>query len=139
MRGQAGFFDVDERLKELSTVSAVRGLTAHVGLVKLNDLVLAPKRAGRGVGGHALADAVGHEPSGLVGHAQHAVKLMRRHALFGRGDQVRGKQPLVQRDMAALHHRSGSRLRQASATLPCERWRGPHCGRSDQRCWRPWR
>jgi hypothetical protein len=44
---------------------------AVVGFVGLNHLSLATKRRGVRVG-HHLADAVRHEPSGLVGHLEHA-------------------------------------------------------------------
>ena len=46
------------------------------------------------------------EPSGFLAHAEHAADLERRHALLGRHQQVRGVQPLVQRDLAALIKRA---------------------------------
>ena len=53
---------------------------------------------------HGLADAVRHEPSGLVGDAEHAVQLVGGHALLARCQQVRRQQPLVERDLATLEH-----------------------------------
>ena len=47
---------------------------ADVGLIGLDGLALATERAGiTNFLAHGLADAVSHEPSGLVGHAEHAV------------------------------------------------------------------
>lgn len=57
-------------------------------------------------GRHGEADTVGHEPSGLIGDAQHAVHLMGRDAFLGGAKQVGCRDPLRQRDMAALEHGS---------------------------------
>ena len=45
-----------------------------------------------------------HEPSGLVGDAEHTVQLVRGHALLGRAEKVSGKPPLGQRNLGALEH-----------------------------------
>src|SRR5271165_2303432 len=56
---------------------------------------------------HALANAMGHKPSGLIGaEAEHTEQLMRAHALLRRGKQVRRQEPLVQRNMRTLIKRS---------------------------------
>ena len=56
------------------------------------------------VGHHGFADAVRHEPSRLVGDAEHAVQLVGADALLARHEQVHCQQPLVQRNLAALEH-----------------------------------
>ena len=43
-----------------------------------------------------------HEPRGLIGDAQSAVQLVRRHALLVGSHQVYGKPPLGQRHLGAL-------------------------------------
>src|SRR6266550_519493 len=47
-----------------------------------------------------------HEPSGLVGDADHPMQLVGAHALLARTEQVEGEQPLVQRDVRSLEDRS---------------------------------
>jgi len=80
----------------------VAGLAADIGFVALDNLAGTADRAVIVVWPHGLADTVRHEPGGLVGDAQHAVKLMRADALLGSGHQVRGENPLVERDFGAL-------------------------------------
>ena len=58
-------------------------LAADIGLVGLDDLAFAAHRA-QVAFAHGFADTVGHEPSRLVGDAEHAVQLVRAHALLGR-------------------------------------------------------
>ena len=53
---------------------------------------------------HGLADAMAHEPSGLVSDLEHAVKLMSRGALLAPGHQFHDQNPLMQGDMAALKY-----------------------------------
>src|SRR5690606_20165416 len=55
---------------------------------------------------HGLADAVCHEPSGLVGDLKRAVYLMRAETLLAGAQQVDRLKPLVQRHMAGLEHRA---------------------------------
>jgi hypothetical protein len=65
-----------------------------------------PARTTKGLGiflAHRLADAVAHEPSGLVCDFQHAMQLVSRYAFLARGHQVKAENPLSQRDVAALH------------------------------------
>ena len=50
-----------------------------------------------------LANAMTHEPRGLVAHANGAVELVGAAALPGQQDHVEGKQPLVERHVAVLH------------------------------------
>ena len=47
-----------------------------------------------------------HEPSGLVGDAQHAVELVRGHAFLDDAEKVCRQQPLCERDFGALKHGS---------------------------------
>ena len=51
---------------------AVLGLTTDEGFIGFDDLVLAAHRASLAIA-HTLADAVGHEPCGLVSHAEHTM------------------------------------------------------------------
>src|SRR5690349_3059150 len=48
------------------------------------------------------------EPCGFVGHAEHALHLLRAHALLGSGHEVRCEEPFVERHMATLHDRSSA-------------------------------
>ena len=65
-QGHDGFLGA--RLAE----SAVLGLAADEGFIGFNDLVLTAHRASLAIA-HTLADAVGHEPCGLVSHAEHTM------------------------------------------------------------------
>src|SRR4051794_14390632 len=76
-------------------------LAADERLVGLNGLALATQRRERAIG-HCRADAVRHEPRRLVGHAEHAVELVRAETLLGARQQTDGLHPLVQLDVAAL-------------------------------------
>src|SRR3954447_8800013 len=93
-------------------------LVAEVGLVRLDNLALAAKAA-RIVRGarHRLADAMRHEPSRLVAKAQHTVELVGAGPLLARGHQVRGQEPLVQRDVRALED-GADRGRELATALP---------------------
>lgn len=91
-----------------------------VGLICLHLPALVAAHRGRGIVAHGLADAVGHEPRGLVGHAEHAVQLVRRHAGLGGRHQVAGEHPLVERDLGALEDgadRDGELLAALSALV----------------------
>lgn len=80
---------------------------AQIRLIGLHDLAFAAHRLRLGRSRrHRLADAVRHEPSGLVGDAEHPAKLRRRHALLGSCHQVEAKDPLGKRNVAALHDRA---------------------------------
>lgn len=64
-------------------------------------------------GCHGKADTMGHEPSGLVGDAEHTVQLVGRDALLAGRHQVRGENPLVERNLGVLKDRAnrhGERL-----------------------------
>ena len=62
-----------------------------------------PRRRRRPTGrvavAHGFADAVRHEPSGLEGDAQGAVKLVGADALLAAGDQIHRLQPDMHRDV----------------------------------------
>src|SRR5690606_14671689 len=81
----------------------VLGLAAYIGFIGLYSLVRAAERACRSRTVHGLADTMAEEPSAFIGHAQHAGHLSGAHTLLGSGHDMRGEQPFVQRDMAALH------------------------------------
>src|SRR3569833_495905 len=51
---------------------------------------------------------MGEEPSGLVGDAEHTVKLMGAHALLRGAHEVDCEQPLMNRDMRTLHNRASA-------------------------------
>src|SRR5687767_14513291 len=77
-------------------VGLPRILAPDETLIRFNDA--------RELGGHwglthGVANAVAHEPLGLVGQREHAVKLMRADALLRRAHQVDRHEPLIQRDM----------------------------------------
>ena len=50
---------------------ALAGLLADVGFVGFHDLAGAAQRLD-GCGRHGFTKPMGHEPRGLIGHAQHA-------------------------------------------------------------------
>lgn len=80
-------------------------LTAPIGLVSLDNATAASKRR-EGALPHGLPDTVGHEPSGLEGHAERPRKLIAAHALLAAAKEERRLQPEVQRDVAGLKDRS---------------------------------
>lgn len=55
-------------------------------------------------GRHGFTDAVHHEPRGFVGDADHALDLLRAHALLRCSHEMRAENPLVQADLGALEH-----------------------------------
>jgi len=57
---------------------------------------------------HGLTDAMSEEPRAFVGNADHPVQLMSGHAFLAGVHQMNGKQPLVNRNMAALHDGAGA-------------------------------
>src|SRR2546425_300903 len=61
-----------------------------------------------------------HEPCAAIRELQHPMKLMRGHSLLAGAEQMIGKQPLAQRNMAVLEDRAqcDGELLTASATLP---------------------
>src|SRR6185312_9143695 len=83
-------------------VRAVLLLTTDIRLVNLD---LAAHLAVEVPGLHGMANAMGHEPSGLVGDPKHSVKLMGTHALLAGRHQVDSHEPLVKRDMRTLKDR----------------------------------
>src|SRR5678815_5492179 len=66
----------------------VRLFPADVGFVRLNDFALTTERPAN-LRRHGSADAMAHEPSGLVGDTEHALELKRAHPLLARHDQMR--------------------------------------------------
>jgi hypothetical protein len=55
---------------------------------------------------HRFADTVRHEPSGLEGDAQTAVKLVARNALLAGAQKIHSLQPKSHRNVAVLKHGS---------------------------------
>lgn len=101
-------FALDQRDNDLLfrdfAPSAVLRLTADVGFIGFDDArgSIAAKRAIGAIGFHGLANAVAHEPRGLVGDAQHTFDLLGAHALLGRAKQVIAEQPFVKGNLRAL-------------------------------------
>ena len=58
------------------------------------------------LGTGSFTQAHGHEPCGLVAHAQHALDLLGGDAFLAGGKEVRSKNPLAERDLGALKNGS---------------------------------
>jgi hypothetical protein len=70
-----------------------------------NVLVYAAARAQQTAAAvHGEANAVGHEPGGLVGDAKRTMNLMAADALLRRREQMRCEQPFGQADLGSLEH-----------------------------------
>lgn len=81
---------------------------APIGFINFNNTAtVAAKQPASGIG-HRFTDTVRHKPSGFVGNAKHALKLLAGNAFFAGADKVRGVQPLVQGDLTALKHGANS-------------------------------
>src|ERR1041385_1002326 len=74
---------------------------ADESLVGFDRLTFAAQRAKEALH-HGFANAMGHEPSALVGNPQEPVELMGSNALLARSHEVNGHEPLAQGDMATL-------------------------------------
>src|SRR5712691_2053916 len=70
---------------------------AVIGFVGFDWSTAAAKQAA--ACSHRFTNAVRHEPSGLVRHAERAVQLVRAHAFLGGADEIHGLQPHVQLDL----------------------------------------
>ena len=82
-------------------------------------LALAAHRGGASAD-HGFANTVREEPCALVSHAEHSVKLMGAHALFGCTEKMESHKPLMQRNVAVLEDRAhgDGELLAARAALP---------------------
>ena len=67
---------------------------ADIGGVRFDDLARAAQGTGGLQIGHSLAQAVHHEPSGLIGDANRAMDLVSGNALLAGIEQMGGKPPL---------------------------------------------
>src|SRR4029079_19012821 len=77
-----------------------------IGFVGFNDAAAAgATKNGYAPVAHGLANAMAHEPRGLVADIERAVQLMGRDALLAAAHQMEGLQPLVQGDFGTLHDR----------------------------------
>lgn len=79
-----------------------------------------PRQAGIPVHvGHVLADFMPHAPSGFVGHAKLPLQLLGRDTMPGRGKQVHGIKPLLERGVGAFKRGASHRvnLKAAPRTL----------------------
>jgi hypothetical protein len=78
---------------------------AEMGFVGFDDITI----AAHGLladNAHRFADTVRHEPSGLEGDAQTAVKLVARNALLAGAQKIHSLQPKSHRNVAVLKHGS---------------------------------
>ena len=103
-------------VRDRSCVSAVCSFAADVCFVALNKLAFTAEWAGINRA-HGFANAVRHEPRGLVSHSERAVQLVRRHAFFAAADKAKRERPFVQRDMARLHDGAGRYRERAVARI----------------------
>ena len=86
-----------------SWVGLVRG--GEFRFIGYDDLAGAAKLAFTCRRLHCLANSVRHEPSGAIrAKAKHPHELVGANTLFARGHQMKAENPLVERDMAGLHH-----------------------------------
>ena len=93
---------------------AVLFLPSNVGRVSLDRAAASREHT---VGAfHGLADAMRHEPSGLVGHAKGALKLLAADAFLAGTHKVHGLQPDMQLNLAALKH-GANRYRELLAAV----------------------
>src|ERR1700730_4749069 len=76
---------------------------ADIGVVHFHGSAIAAKR-GSNKRAHSFTQTMLHKPRGFVSYLQRAVELMRADALLAAGHQMRGLEPLVQRDMTALEY-----------------------------------
>jgi hypothetical protein len=67
------------------------GLAADIGFVGFDNGINAAERSLGSGAFHGFADTMAEEPSSLVGNAQHALHLLRAHALLGSGHEVEGE------------------------------------------------
>ncbi len=90
---------------------AVLGFAADVAFVGFDNLVCAAKAADSlmAVIGHGFANAMREKPSRAVGaEAEVSHELMRRNAFLAGRHQMNSEQPLMQRDVRALHNRASA-------------------------------
>src|ERR1700730_6703533 len=76
---------------------------ADICVVHFHRSAIAAKR-GRNKRTHSFTQAMLHKPCGFVSYLQRAVELVGADALLAAGHQMRGLEPLVQRDMTALEY-----------------------------------
>ena len=80
-------------------------LTADESFVAFNHAAGAAHRR-KAASAHGFANAVAHKPSRLVANAERSVELVGADTFLAGVHQVECHDPLVQRDMAALHDRA---------------------------------
>jgi len=88
-----------------------------VGFINFDNAAVAAHRRQQAARSHGFPNAMGQEPSGLVGDAQGAVKLMGTNALLAGSHQEERLKPDVQLDMAAFHDALGRDAEVFPATL----------------------
>jgi hypothetical protein len=83
-------------------------LLAEIRFVGFDNLALAAKRRQiKTTAPHGFANAMKHEPGGVVLAAKFAMELVSGEALFARRRQMESDGPIRQFGVAALHHRAG--------------------------------
>src|SRR5712692_1985377 len=124
--GAVTFHQRENLVLMISAAAATRTATAwHAafdvapkGFVGLKHFAAAAEDAA--VRLHRLAQAVAHEPGGLVGHAKHAVELVAAHAFLAGSEQRSGHEPLVEGYLAAFKHgayRNGELIAAVAAVI----------------------
>src|ERR1700730_8004975 len=94
------------------TIRLVLGLAANIAFVRLDNFVLSTEWTRTTEIVRSFAASVKQEPRCFVIGADHAMQLMRAHALFAGGHQLSGENPFRQWDFRTLHdgrdsHREG--------------------------------
>lgn len=92
-------------------------LAAYISLVRLHMTRQATVAVDPA---HILADLVTDAPGRLVGDAELALQLLGRDTMAGRGEQVHGKEPLLQRSPGALERGACHRVNVVSAPRTLE-------------------
>lgn len=89
--------------------------SAHIGFVRLHRSAASAEHPARSL--HRFADAVRHEPRGLVLNAKRTLELVAGATLFAGADQVDRLHPLMQWNLGALKYSSHGHGELATAVL----------------------
>ena len=96
------------RLARRATAAlAARTPSTDIGFVRFD--VPAKRRIAVNLG-HVFANFVSHAPSRLVSHAKLALEFLRWNAMPGRGEQIHGIEPFLERRARSLEGRSDHRM-----------------------------
>jgi hypothetical protein len=104
-------------LARRSKARLARMVSPHVGFIDFN--VATQGKLAVNIG-HVLADEPGHAPRGLIGHAKLAFEFLCWNPMTGRGEQIKGIKPELQRCARILKRSSGGRVDVMPAPLAGE-------------------